>query len=96
MKLIRPRVLAGTVAWAVWVLAVSLAMPAQAQTYDPNYPICLQVYQSMVDYYFDCSYMTMAQCAASASGRSANCLFNPYYANPAAEPARRHKRFRKH
>ena len=48
--------------------AVYAAAPVQAQTYDPNYPVCLQVYQSMVDYYFDCSYTSMAQCQASASG----------------------------
>ena len=52
------------------VVAVQIAAPAQAQTYDPNYPVCLQVYDDMVHYYFECSYTSMAQCAASASGRS--------------------------
>jgi hypothetical protein len=60
------------------------ARPARAQTYDPSYPVCLQVYQSMVDYYFECHYRTMAQCAASASGRSAQCVVNPYYGGPNA------------
>ena len=72
--------------------AACVAAPAQAQTYDPNYPVCLQVYQSMVDYYFDCTYRTMAQCQASASGRSAQCVVNPYPARPAAKPVRRYKR----
>ncbi len=76
--------------------AVCGAAPAQAQTYDPNYPVCLQVYQSMVDYYFDCTYRTMAQCQASASGRSAQCVVNPYPARTYARPAPRHKRSYKH
>jgi hypothetical protein len=64
--------------------AIALPVPASAQTYDPSYPVCLQVYQSMVDYYFECHYRTMAQCAASASGRSAQCVVNPYYGGPNA------------
>src|SRR5436190_23526788 len=75
-----------TVAMASTVLAVmlSLAAPAQAQTYDPKYPVCLQVFQSMVDYYFECGYTSMPQCQASASGRNASCVVNPYYAGPKA------------
>ena len=64
----------------VWILAC--AAPARAQTYDPSYPVCLQVYQGIVDFYFECHYRTMAQCMASASGRSAQCVVNPYYGGP--------------
>ena len=74
---------------------ISLSAPAQAQTYDPNYPVCLQVYQGMVDYHFECMFRTMAQCQASASGRGAQCVVNPYYGKTAAEPAappRHHRR----
>lgn len=73
-------------AMASTVLAamVSLAAPATAQTYDPKYPVCLQVFQSMVDYYFECGYTSMPQCQASASGRNASCVVNPYYAGPKA------------
>jgi hypothetical protein len=67
---------------ALAVSAIVFAAPARAQTYDPKYPICLQVYEGMVHYYFECSYTSMAQCAASASGRSASCVVNPYYAKP--------------
>ena len=57
-----------------------MAAPAWAQTYDPRYPVCLQV--SAIDgSYIDCSYASPAQCAASASGRSAECIVNPYFAN---------------
>jgi hypothetical protein len=34
----------------------------------------------------------MAQCAASASGRSAQCVVNPYYAKPSAKRSKRQKR----
>jgi hypothetical protein len=71
---------------------IGMAAPARAQTYDPNYPVCLQVYQSMVDYYFECGYTSMAQCAASASGRSAQCVVNPYFAKPSGKPGSRRKR----
>ena len=89
MKL--PCALAGAMASAIMVM-VLLAAPARAQTYDPSYPVCLQIYQSMVDYYFECGYTTMAQCAASASGRSAQCVVNPYYAKPPTKRSKRQKR----
>jgi hypothetical protein len=83
---------ARSLALAILAIAtVSLAGPARAQTYDPNYPVCLQVYEGMVHYYFECSYTSMAQCAASASGRSAQCVVNPYYAKPGPRKKRSHK-----
>ncbi len=85
MKLSYP--LAGAMA-----LVIMLAAPARAQTYDPNYPVCLQVYRSMVDFWFECGYTTMAQCQASASGRAAQCVVNPYYAGPPAKRSKRKKR----
>lgn len=85
MKL--PYPLAGAMA-----LAIMLAAPARAQTYDPNYPVCLQIYRSMVDFWFECGYTTMAQCQASASGRAAQCVVNPYYAKPPAKRSKRQKR----
>jgi Protein of unknown function (DUF3551) len=67
------------------------ASPARAQTYDPAYPVCLQVYQGWNDYYFECGYTSLEQCNMSASGRSAQCIVNPYYAGrkPAPPPARK-------
>lgn len=71
--------------------AASAAAPAQAQTYDPNYPVCLHVYGRIT--YYDCSYTSLPQCNMSASGRSAQCEINPYYAHASQPPsARRHKR----
>jgi hypothetical protein len=76
---------------AVAALAATLAFaaPASAQTYDPAYPVCLQIYQGFVDYYFECAYQTMAQCQMSASGRAAQCVVNPYYKGRAAPAPRR-------
>jgi uncharacterized protein DUF3551 len=75
---------------AILALATVLkTAPAQAQTYDPAYPVCLQVYQGMVDYYFECRYTSMPQCQASASGRAAQCVINPYYAKPVPRKKRR-------
>jgi hypothetical protein len=76
----------------VAVGVVDVAAPSQAQTYDPNYPICLQIYDDMVHYYFECSYTSMAQCQASASGRAAQCVVNPYFAKPSAKPNPRRRR----
>ncbi|MGQ0684874.1 DUF3551 domain-containing protein [Bradyrhizobium sp.] len=58
------------------------AAPTQAQTYDPRYPVCLQVYKGFMDYYYECAYTSIPQCQMSASGRAASCLVNPYYAGP--------------
>ena len=93
MKSKRPYIL--TMAWTILAATVSLAAPAQAQTYDPNYPVCLQVYEDMVHYYFECSYTSLPQCQASASGRSAQCIENPYY-KPQVKPVPRKKRTHPH
>jgi hypothetical protein len=69
------------------------AAPVRAQTYDPAYPVCLQVYQGFNDYYFECAYTSLPQCNASASGRAAQCIVNPYYAGrKTASPPRRNRR----
>ena len=72
--------------------AVLAAAPARAQTYDPKYPVCLQVYQGFADYYFECAYTSLAQCNMSASGRAAACVVNPYYAGGKPRRERRQRR----
>ena len=79
------RVLACTILTIATALA---AAPARAQTYDPNYPVCLQTY-GIEGGYIDCSFTSLAQCAASASGRAAQCLNNPYFAQGDRKPSRR-------
>ncbi|MBT1514696.1 DUF3551 domain-containing protein [Bradyrhizobium sp. SRL28] len=76
---------------ALVILAIgAAAAPAQAQTYDPNYPVCLSVYGRIS--YYECSYTSLPQCKMSASGRSALCVINPYYAHASQYPsARRYK-----
>ena len=78
---------------ALAILAIgSISMgPAAAQTYDPGYPVCLHVYGPIS--YYDCTYTTLPQCNASASGRSAQCVINPYFAGTLGPAGyRRHRR----
>jgi hypothetical protein len=82
-------------ALAVLAIAVLTATPALAQTYDPKYPVCLQVYQGFADYYFECGYTSLAQCNMSASGRAAQCIVNPYYGGAKAKPERRARKPRR-
>ena len=77
------------------VAAVHVAPPALAQTYDPGYPVCLQVYSDHGGY-IECAFTSLAQCAASASGRAAQCLVNPYPAMAYARPGPRQKRSHKY
>ena len=74
---------------ALATATVLMSMPALAQTYSPDYPVCLQVYRRGGGY-IDCSYTSMAQCNMTASGRAAQCLTNPYYAN--AQVRRQYRR----
>ena len=75
---------------ALMIATLSFAGPAQAQTYDPAYPVCLQIYQGgIADYYFECAYTSMPQCQASASGRAAQCVVNPYYGKGKTVPRKK-------
>jgi Protein of unknown function (DUF3551) len=71
--------------------AISTAAPVNAQTYSPDYPVCLHVWGRAE--YYECGYTSMAQCNATASGRAAQCVPNPYLAY-AAPPVRTSKRVR--
>jgi len=48
------------------IATVLTAAPSRAQTYDPAYPVCLQIY-GMEGSYIECGYTSLAQCAQSAS-----------------------------
>jgi hypothetical protein len=78
-------------ALAILAIGTVSTEPAAAQTYDPAYPVCLHVYGRTS--YYECRYTSLPQCNASASGRSAQCVINPYFGG-AQEPAgyRRHRR----
>ena len=83
-------------ALVVLMVAGAFAAPsARAQTYDPAYPVCLQVYVRWNDSYFECGYTSLEQCRMSASGRAAQCVVNPYYAGPKKSQGRRDRRQRR-
>jgi Protein of unknown function (DUF3551) len=73
--------------WMMLAIAANLiaAGPVRAQTYDPNFPVCLQTY-GIDGGYIDCGFVSLAQCALSARGRAAQCLANPYFANAGRNP----------
>jgi hypothetical protein len=64
--------------------------PAHAQTYDPTYPVCMQIYGPVG--YLDCRYASLAQCKYLAVGRSATCQVNPYFQPKKSAPPRRARR----
>ena len=72
----------------IWMVSTG---PAASQTYDPAFPVCLRLYDRTN--YYECRYTSLPQCNASASGRPAQCVINPYFAS-AQEPAgyRRYRR----
>jgi hypothetical protein len=51
--------------------------PSHAQTYDPSYPVCIQVVE-WGGTHIDCSFTSMLQCQATASGLGL-CFANPYF-----------------
>ena len=75
------RVLAWTILLGIGT--IWSAAPAQAQTYNPNFPICLQTY-GIGGNYIACGYTSMAQCRATASGRAAQCITNPFFSGTRA------------
>ena len=81
-------------ALAILMIATVLtAAPARAQTYDPAYPVCLHKYGPVT--YYECRYNSLAQCSASASGRPAQCVTNPYVASADDGPRGPHNRHRR-
>jgi len=62
-------------ALAILTLGLATAGHAQAQRYDPAYPVCLYVVSFGTTPYYRCSYTTMNQCRASANGQM--CSLNP-------------------
>lgn len=80
------------------IATLFVAADASAQTYDPRYPVCMHVYagggrSGGGGNWFDCSFTSLEQCRATASGLSASCDLNPYYAfnEPPPPPRRRYK-----
>ena len=76
--------------------ALFVAADASAQRYDPRYPVCMHVYTGGPtgggSDWFDCSFTSLEQCRATASGLAASCDVNPYYSNAAPPPRRYYRR----
>jgi hypothetical protein len=85
------RILTSPIFVTLAIATVAPTPPARAQTYDPRYPVCLQIYQGYTDYYFECAYTSIPQCQMSASGRSAQCVVNPYYGGSKRREQRRRR-----
>ncbi|WP_445217984.1 DUF3551 domain-containing protein [Bradyrhizobium sp. Pa8] len=75
--------------------ALLTAAPSHAQTFDPSFPVCMHVYSGANGgggEWYDCSFTSLPQCRATASGRSASCDVNPYYPVNVAPPRPRYRR----
>ena len=72
------------------VLAIGALLtiaPSHAQTYDPNYPVCIQ----MVEWggtHIDCSFTSLPQCQGTASNLGW-CFANPYFLHESKRPQSR-------
>jgi hypothetical protein len=81
-----------TLALTILTLGIVLTTGhAGAQTYDPAFPVCLNVVSFGATPYYRCSYTTMDQCRASANGQT--CVLNPYYARAKAPVRRDNRRY---
>ena len=76
------------------MVGVVVSGPARPQAYDPRYPVCMKVYEGgrWGGEWIDCSYTSLPQCRATASGRAAMCDLNPFFAPPPPPPRRAHRR----
>ena len=68
------------VSGAVLAGAVLAASFASAQEYDFRYPVCMRLTEWGSGPHIECSFTSIPQCNASASGRAAQCVDNPFYA----------------
>jgi hypothetical protein len=81
---------------AATIAVMAFPTAGQAQGWDPNYPICMDVY-GRGGGYRECAFTSIPQCQATASGRSAECVVNPYYAGDIVDAPPRHgRRHRRH
>jgi hypothetical protein len=78
-------------AFAILAIGTASIGPAAAQMYDPAYPVCLHVWDKGANYY-ECRYTSLPQCNASASGRGAGCVINPYFAGSRVPAGRDYRR----
>jgi hypothetical protein len=77
--------------WTLLAAAILAVTPATAQRYDPYYPICFEG-KIGDSYRIDCSYTSLDQCRATASGLGATCRINPYWSQANRIPPGRSSR----
>jgi len=75
------RALAGMIIGTAVILG---AEPIRAQTYDPKFPVCMEVAIGD-DSHIDCWFSSMEQCRNGSTG-TGHCIANPYYKPPPPEP----------
>nr|WP_083842483.1 DUF3551 domain-containing protein [Bradyrhizobium sp. ORS 375] len=68
-------------------------VPAAAQRFDGNDPVCLQTWEWGGSSTISCQYRSWEACKAAAASLSATCLTNPYVQRP-PERSRRSPPFR--
>ncbi|MGJ5178096.1 DUF3551 domain-containing protein [Bradyrhizobium oligotrophicum] len=69
-------------------ITVFATVPAAAQRFDGNDPVCLQIWEWGGSSTISCQYRSWEACRAAAAGFPATCLTNPYVLRP-SEPGRR-------
>jgi hypothetical protein len=82
---------------SIFAIGMLLAtVGARAQRYDPRYPVCMHVFTGGGGFggsdWYECTFTSLPQCAASASGLAATCVVNPYYARNVPSTRRRQHR----
>jgi uncharacterized protein DUF3551 len=75
------RVILASLAAAVAILTVNAPTTASAQPGNPTRPYCLRDGINGPGMW-DCSYYSMQQCLATASGNGGSCQPNPWYTGP--------------
>ena len=64
--------------WAILGMGMIFAVsPAWAQRYDPNYPVCMEIYDAYGSR-MDCYFTSMDQCKEGAKSTPGICSNNPY------------------
>ena len=75
----------------IWTILASgticLTSPSHAQTFDPNYPVCIEITE-WGGTHIDCSYTSMPPCQMTASNNG-RCFANPYSGSRSSRIIRR-------
>ena len=74
--------------WVVLAIGAMLTIaPSHGQTYDPNYPVCIQGVE-WGGTHIDCSFTSLPQCQGTASNIGW-CFANPYFLHEPKRPQSR-------